>query len=73
MDKYINMLLIQISQKYKASIVIIMSYNKKYKRVSKSYKLIIDKKTLKSKYPSERISLDISGKQNLILEMMKWI
>lgn len=73
MDKYINMLFIQLSQKYKVNIITIMSYNNKYKRSNKAYKLVIDKKTPNSKYPSEKVSTDINGKRVLVLEMMKWV
>jgi len=72
MDKYINMLFIQLSREYKVNIITIMSYNKKYKKVSRLYKLVIDKKTKKSKLPKERISIDCNGKKVLVLEMMKW-
>jgi len=73
MDKYINMLFIQLSREYKVNIITIMSYNKKYKKVSRLYKLVIDKKTKKSKLPKERIFIDCNGKRALVLEMMKWI
>ena len=73
MDKYINQLFIALSQKYKVTVITIMTYNKEYKRSSRFYKLVIDKKTKKSKYPEERISIDINGKRALVLEMMKWV
>lgn len=72
MDKYINILFVQLSKKYKVNIITIMSYNNKYKRVSKLYKLVIDKKSEKSKLPEERISSDFNSKRLLVLEMMKW-
>lgn len=73
MDKYINQLFMALSQKYKVTVITIMTYNDEYKRSSKFYKLVIDKKTKKSKYPEERISIDINGKRALVLEMMKWV
>jgi hypothetical protein len=68
MDKYINILFIKLSQKYKVTIITIMSYNNKYKRANKTYKLVIDSKKKKI----ERISLDFTSKRALVLEMMKW-
>lgn len=69
MDKYINILFIQLSQKYKVNIITIMSYNNKYKRVNKTYKLVIDSKRKKI----ERVSLDFTSKRALVLEMMRWV
>jgi delta-aminolevulinic acid dehydratase/porphobilinogen synthase len=68
MDKYINMLFIKISQKYKINIIVIMSYSSKYKKVSKSYKLVINSKKKKT----DRKSLDFTSKTALIMEMVKW-
>lgn len=68
MDRYINILFLKLSQTYKVTIITIMSYNNKYKRANKSYKLVIDSKRKKIK----RISLDFTSKRALIEEMMKW-
>jgi hypothetical protein len=68
MDKYINILFIKLSQKYKVTIITIMSYNNKYKRANKTYKLVIDSKKKKI----ERMSLDFTSKRALVMEMMKW-
>jgi hypothetical protein len=68
LDKYINILFIKLSQKYKVNIITIMSYNNKYKRTNKTYKLVIDSKKKKI----ERVSLDFTSKRALVLEMMKW-
>lgn len=73
MDKYINMLFIQLSQKYKINIITIMSYNKEYGRISRLYKFVIDKKDENSIFPEFRESIEIRGKQSLIQEMMKWL
>lgn len=73
MDKYINMLFIQLSQKYKINIITIMSYNEEYGRISRLYKFVIDKKDENSKFPEFRESIEIRGKQSLIQEMMKWL
>ena len=71
MDKYINMLFLKISQNYKISIITIMVYNDKYKKINKSYKLTIDKKKLKK--PDYKFSMEFRSKQYMIQEMMKWI
>ncbi len=68
MDKYINMLFIQLSQKYKVNIIVIMSYSNKYQKVSKTYRLVIDS----GKEYIDRISLEFTSKRLLVLEMMKW-
>ena len=71
MDKYINMLFLKISQNYKISIITIMVYNDKYKKINKSYKLTIDKKKLKK--PDYKFSMEFRSKQYMIQEMIKWI
>ncbi len=70
MDKYINILFIKLSKKYKVTIITIMSYNKKYKRANKTYKLVIDNKGKRKSI--ERFSEDYTSKRSLVLEMMKW-
>lgn len=72
MDKYINILFIKLSQKYKVNIITIMSYNEEYNRTTRSIKLVIDNKP-KTKKPIERKSLDFRSKRDLIQEMIKWL
>jgi hypothetical protein len=71
MDKYINLLFIKLSQRYKVTIVTIMSYNEEYNRTTKNFKLVIDNKE-NTKKPIERQSLDFRGKRDLIQAMIKW-
>jgi len=71
-DKYINLLFTNMSQKYKVNIISIISYNEEYKRITRNFKLVIDNKP-KSKKLIERQSLDFRNKRDLIQEMMKWL
>ncbi len=72
MEKYINILFAELSKKYKINLITIMTYNRKYKKITRTYKLVIDKKNKKSKYPEKRVSLNFYSKRQLILEMIKW-
>ena len=63
MDKYINRLFLQLNQKYKVSILIIMNYSEMYNCISRMYKLTINKKTPNSKLPKEKVIIDIRGKK----------
>lgn len=72
MDKYINILFIKLSQKYKVNIITIMSYNEEYNRTTRSIKLVIDNKP-NTKKLIKRQSLDFRSKRDLIQAMMKWL
>ena len=72
MDKYINILFIKLSQKYKVNIITIMSYNEEYSRVTRNFKLSIDNKP-NTKKPIKRQSLDFRSKRDLIQVMIKWL
>jgi len=72
MDKYINLLFIKLSQKYKVNIIIMMNYNEEYKRVTRNFKLIMSNKK-NCKYKIEKQNLDFRSKRDLIQAMMKWL
>jgi len=71
-DKYINILFIKLSQKYKVNIITIMSYNEEYNRTTRNIKLVIDNKP-NTKKLIKRQSLDFRSKRDLIQAMMKWL
>lgn len=68
MDKYVKMLFIKLSQKYKVTITTIMFYNDEHKSIGNIIKLKIankaDGKTIKI--------ADFSNKRDLVSEMMLW-
>ena len=67
MDKYIKLLLIQLSQKYdKVIITHIQTYNKKYNKISNIFKLVI-------KNNNKNNIIDLYNKKELVQEMMKWL
>ena len=68
MDKYINMLFIKISQKYKATLITVMTYNPDYGKTFKEYKL----KLKNRKDENDIVSISTKKKQELIMEMVKW-
>lgn len=78
MDKYIKILLIQLSEKHdKVLITHIQSYNKEYNKITNIFKLIIKDKSndwiddIYERY--DTTTRDCHNKRELILEMMKWV
>ena len=78
MDKYIKILLIQLSQKHdKVLITHIQSYNKDYNKITNIFKLIIKNKSddwiddIYEKYDTTKI--DCYNKRELVQEMIKWV
>ena len=68
MDKYIKMLLIKISQKYKVTITTIMSYDGEQNRVKNIYKIFIKSKETESVLYDKAVY----NKRNLLSELVKW-
>lgn len=78
MDKYIKILLIQLSEKHdKVLITHIQSYNKKYNKITNIFKLIIKDKSeywiddIYEKY--DTTTIDCYNKRELVQEMIKWV
>ena len=67
LDKYIKMLLIKLSPKYKITVTTIMFFDEEKERFSNIIKLYIkNKETRKTEY------IDCNGKRALVGELMKW-
>ena len=78
MDKYIKILLIQLSQKHdKVSITHIQSYNKDYNKITNIFKLIIKDKSedwIDDIYERYNVrTIDCYNKRELVQEMIKWV
>lgn len=78
MDKYIKLLLIQLSQKHdKVTITHIQSFNKEYNKITNIFKLTIKDKSddwiddIYERYDTNNI--DCYNKRELVQEMMKWV
>lgn len=78
MDKYIKLLLIELSKKHdKVSITHIQSYNKEYNKITNIFKLIIKDKSedwiddIYERYNTRTI--DCYNKRELVQEMIKWV
>ena len=78
MDKYIKVLLIQLSKKHdKVLITHIQSYNKDYNKITNIFKLIIKDKSedwiddIYEKY--DTTTIDCYNKRELVQEMIKWV
>ena len=78
MDKYIKVLLIQLSQKHdKVLITHIQSYNKEYNKITNIFKLIIKDKSddwiddIYEKYNTRTV--DCRNKRELVQEMIKCV
>lgn len=78
MDKYIKLLLIQLSKKHdKVTITHIQSYNKEYNKITNIFKLTIKDKSedwiddIYEKYDTRTI--DCYNKRELVQEMIKWV
>lgn len=67
MDKYIKMLLIKLSPKYKIIITTIMFYNDETNKFSNIIKLKIT-----HKFTGQKETIDCNGKRALISELIKW-
>ena len=67
MDKYIKMLLIKLSPKYKVVVTTIMFYDDENQKFSNIIKLKVTDKTKKKDFFT-----DCYGKRALISELMKW-
>lgn len=78
MDKYIKILLIQLSEKHdKVLITHIQLYNKEYNKITNIFKLIIKDKSndwiddIYERYDTRTI--DCYNKRDLVQEMIKWV
>lgn len=69
MDKYIKMLLIALSQCYKATVTIVMGFNEETGSFFTIHKLLLSNK--ETKKPIHQY--DAKGKRDLVSEMMKWV
>ena len=68
MDKYIKMLLIKLSPKYKITVTTIMYYNDEKQKFSNIIKL-----RRKQRFDGEVYTTDCSGKRALVSELVKWL
>ena len=67
-DKYIKILIIKISQKYKITITNIMTYDDEDNRIKNIFKILI-----KEKYGKNALcEKTVYNKRSLISELMKW-
>ena len=78
MDKYIKVLLIQLSQKHdKVLITHIQSYNQDYNKITNIFKLIIKDKSedwIDDIYEKkDTTTIDCRNKRELVQEMIKWV
>lgn len=78
MDKYIKLLLIELSKKHdKVSIIHIQSYNKEYNKITNIFKLIIKDKSedwIDDIYERYNVrTIDCYNKRELVQEMIKWV
>lgn len=78
MDKYIKLLLIELSKKHdKVSITHIQSYNKEYNKITNIFKLIIKDKSedwIDDIYERYNVrTIDCYNKRELVQEMIKWV
>lgn len=69
MDKYIKILLIQLSSKYKISLITVMTNDKK--KINSFYKLVIKGKRGKNK-DKLLLSKDYYSKRDIVSELLKW-
>lgn len=67
-DKYIKMLFIKLSPRYKIIVTTVMFYDDEREKFSNIIKLKI-----KNRFSGEIHNADCSGKRELISELIKWL